>query len=65
MSNSRPERVASTQLNVTLTGDGREGPLRTSNLARNDPSPESSDDRDMSGKDQTACFDAGFLFVII
>lgn len=62
-SNSIPDRVDSVHENWTETGVGFEGPFTTSNLALRDPRPESSDVREMTGKDHDACRVNGFLQV--
>lgn len=61
ISKSRPDRVASKHTNCTDTGDGFEGPFVTSNLARSDPMPVSSEDRETDAIDQDAVRVAGFL----
>lgn len=61
ISNSMPDRVASKHKNWTDTGEGFDGPSDTSNFARSDPSPESSEDREMEAMDQDAVRVDGFL----
>ena len=61
ISKSMPDRVASKHRNWTDTGEGFDGPFDTSNFARSDPSPESSEDREMEAMDQDAVRVDGFL----
>lgn len=63
-SNSKPDSVASSQLNCTNTGAGADGPSTMSNFARSEPRPFSDVLCDKLSNFQLACLIVGFLVLL-